>query len=68
MVELPDCTPAVTKSILNSSSLLVADSLVHVFKSIAQLRCGYVCSMMKIKLAERWASVVEKTVSEIRQQ
>jgi hypothetical protein len=65
-VKLSNYTPA--KSILNSSSLLVADSLVHVFKSIPELRGGYVRSMMRIELAERWASVIEKTVSEIRQQ
>jgi len=54
------------KSILDSSSLLLADPLVNIFKTIHELRGGHVQGMMKVEPVEEWANVVEETVLEAR--
>jgi hypothetical protein len=68
LMELTDRTSAVMKSIWDSSSLLLADPLVNIFKTIHELRGGHVRGMMKVEPVEEWANVVEETVEEIREE
>jgi hypothetical protein len=65
LLELSDRTSAVMKSIRDSSALLLADPVVNIFKTIHELRGGFVRSIVKVEPVEEWPTVVEETVHDV---